>query len=121
MLFSAIFAIVVGIMMIAQWTFTILRGQVPGPEDDAVAGRGRVEMAFHWIAEFGAAITLLIAGLGLLLGWAAGAPLFLVAAGMLLYAVVNSAGYFAQLRQWPPVVMFGVILALDVIAIVQVV
>ena len=36
-------------------------------------------------------------------------------------AVVNSAGYFAQLRQWPPVVMFGVILALDVVAVLLVV
>ena len=121
MLFSAIFAMVVGVMMIAQWTLTITRGQVPGPDDDAVAGRGRTEMTFHWIAEFATAIALIVGGLDLILKWGAGVELFLVAAGMLVYAVVNNAGYFAQLRQWPPVVMFGVILALDVVAVVLVV
>ena len=118
MIFSAIFAIAVGLMMIGQWTLTIARGQVPGPEDDAVAGRGRVEMTFHWIAEFVTAIALILGGLGLIMKWGAGVELFLVAAGMLIYAVVNSAGYFAQQRQWPPVVMFGLILALDVLAVV---
>ena len=112
MSFPAIFAIVVGLLMIGQWTLTIVRGQVPGPEDDAVAGRGPVEMMFHWIAEFATAIALIVSGLGLLLGWTVGPAIFLVACGMLIYAMVNSAGYFAQLRQWAPVVMFGVILVL---------
>lgn len=33
--------------------------------------------------------------------------LALVAFGMLLYTVITSAGYFAQLAQWPLVIMLA--------------
>ena len=41
--------------------------------------------------------------------------LLLVAAGMLLYTIIVSPGYFAELRQWPIVGMFVVLIILNVI------
>ncbi len=46
------------------------------------------------------------------------APLGLAASGMLLYTVINSSGYFAELGQWPMVGMFAVLLAVAATSIV---
>jgi hypothetical protein len=117
MAFAAIFAMVVGAAMAGQWSLTILRGEVPSLEDDAVAGRGRVEMVFHWAAEFLTAFGLLAGGLGLLAGWGWAHPLYLIAMGMLLYSLVNSPGYFAQLGQWRVVGVFALMLVLALVSV----
>lgn len=117
MTFAAIFAIVVGLMMIGQWTFTIAGNRVPGLEAEPTVGRGAMEMQFHWAAEFLTAIALIAGGAGLLVRWTRGAALFFIAIGMLLYAVVNSAGYFAQQGEWRMVGVFAVILVLASIGV----
>ena len=116
MIFVGIFALLVGILMIGQWTVTILKKQVAGPEA-GMAGRGKVEMAYHWAAEFLTAVLLIIAGMGLLsdAGW--GRMTFFIADGMLIYTVINSAGYFAQQGQKPMVIMFAVLLVLAVVSL----
>jgi hypothetical protein len=120
MTFAAVYAIVIGVAMIGQWTVTIVRGQVPTPEEDPVAGRGLWDMLFHWAAEFLTAIGLLIGGLALLMNWSWALPLYLVATGMLLYSLINSPGYFAQLRQWPMVAVFGVMFVLALASLILV-
>ena len=117
MTFAALYAIVIGILMIGQWIFSIAKKQVPGPEAGPIVGRGPVEMLFHWAAEFITAIALLVGGLGLLLGWTWGARVYLIAVGMLLYTVINSPGYFAQKREWPMVGMFAVLLILALVSL----
>jgi len=118
MLFGAVFAITAGVMLIGQWTVTIIRRQVPGPEAGATVGRGRLEMLFHWAAEYGTAFALLTGGTGLLLDLAWGRTVYLVSMGMLVYTVVNSPGYFAQKREWPVVGMFAVLLVLALVSLV---
>jgi hypothetical protein len=118
MTFAAVYAMVIGVAMIAQWTLTILKGQVPTPQEDPVAGRGFWDMMFHWAAEFLTAIGLVVGGLALLMGWSWALPLYLVAMGMLLYSLINSPGYFAQLRQWPMVALFGVMLVLALVSLI---
>lgn len=120
MTFAAVYAIVIGVAMIAQWTVTIVKGQVPTPEQDPVAGRGFWDMMFHWAAEFLTAMALVVAGVALLADWGWALPLYLVAMGMLLYSLINSPGYFAQLRQWPMVAVFGVMLVLALVSLVLV-
>jgi hypothetical protein len=120
MTFAAIFAIIIGILMIAQWTISILKKQVAGPEIGLV-GRGRTEMAFHWVAEFSTAVLLLISGFGLILNTGWGLTVFLIATGMLIYTVINSPGYFAQQRKWPMIIMFAVILVLAIVSLILVI
>ena len=117
MVFSAVFAIAFGILMVVQWTLTILRRDVPGPEAGYTAGRGPIEMRFHWAAEFATALTLVAGGLGLLAAAVWALPVYLVAVGMLIYTVMNSPGYFAQQGQWAPVAMFGLLLALALVSL----
>jgi hypothetical protein len=63
-----------------------------------VGGRGRL------------AILLIVAGMALRRGTSSRASLLSAcASGALLYTAVNSAGYYAELGDWPPVVMFGVL------------
>lgn len=71
-----------------------------------------VRLAFHLAAEFATALGLLAAGTGLLRGKAWARKGYLVFAGMLLYSVIVSPGYFAQQGQWIFVGMFAILLAL---------
>jgi hypothetical protein len=120
MMFAGVFAIVVGIGMIGQWAVTIAQGNIPGPEAGSEAGRGRVEMLFHLAAEALTALALISSGAGLVLAQDWAYPVYLLATGMLLYTVIASSGYFAQLHEWPMVVMFGVLFVLALVSLVLV-
>ena len=117
MIFAAVCAILIGVVMVGQWSLSIVKGQVAGPEAAYAAGRGAVEMGFHYAAEFVTAAALVAGGLGLLLGSAWAMTVYLVAVGMLLYTLVNSPGYFAQQRQWGMVGMFGALLILSLVSL----
>jgi hypothetical protein len=118
MLFASVFALLVGVMMIAQWTVTIARKRVPGLESGSTEGRGHIEMLFHWAAEFLTAALLIAGGIALLLDCLWAKNIYLVSIGMLIYTVINSPGYFAQQRKWPMVGMFALIFALAIVSVV---
>ena len=115
MIFASIFAIVVGVGMIGQWLLFLTTGQVPELETEPLRIR------FHLAAEFLTALALLIAGAALLTDQPWGRWLYLLAAGMLLYTVIVSPGYFAEKGQWAFVAMFAVVFVLALIAIALVV
>jgi hypothetical protein len=105
---SAFFALALGLLMLAQWAFFLATGQVPEVREEPRA------LAFHLTAELLTALALIAAGAGLLRGWGMWPRiLFPVALGMVLYSVVASAGYFAQLRAWGLVGMFAVLFLLS--------
>jgi hypothetical protein len=114
MKFAAIFAIIVGIGMIAQWTMSYLSKQIPELKTEPI------RIGFHLAAEGVTALCLIISGIGLLLGAGWGLSLFLIAAGMLFYTAIVSPGYFAQQGQWGWLVMFSIILMLAVVSVVLV-
>jgi hypothetical protein len=106
MMFAAVYGIAIGLLMLGQWAFFLLTGQAPEIKTEPI------RLAFHLAAEFGTALGLIVAGAGLLrrAAWADAA--YLACAGMLLYSVIVSPGYFAQRGQWGFVAMFAVLLAL---------
>lgn len=112
MKFAAWSSLVIGGLMLAQWTFFLTAGQVPEVRSAPVA------LGFHLLAEAATALLLIAAGIGLLRRYSWGRPIGLVANGMLVYTVIVSAGYFAQSGQWPLVGMFAVLLTLAVASIV---
>ncbi|MDD4876364.1 MAG: hypothetical protein PHQ86_04440 [Dehalococcoidales bacterium] len=120
MIFAAIYAIVIGIAMITQWTITIIRHEIPKPKDDPVSGRGSFDMAFHWTAEFLTALILIVAGISLISETTWSSKIYLVGTGMLIYTVINSPGFFAQQRKWSMVAMFAVIIILTIISLILV-
>ena len=111
MSFPAIFAIIVGVGMIGQWTFSYLSKQIPELKTEPI------RILFHLAGEFITAVALIAGGVGLLGGWAWGVPVYLVATGMLLYTAIVSPGYFAQKGQWGWLLMFGVIIVLALLSV----
>jgi hypothetical protein len=106
MKFAGVYGILVGVGMIAQWTFLVAAGQVPELQTEPF------RIAAHLAAEFLTAAGLVASGIGLLRRAAWSASTYLFFAGMLTYSVIASPGYFAQQGQWIFVGMFAVLLAL---------
>lgn len=112
MKFAAWSSLAVGLLMLMQWGFFLASGLVPEVQTEPVA------LAFHLVAETATAITLLAAG-WMLIRRQEGVVLGLVANGMLIYTVIVSPGYFAQLGQWPLVGMFGALLVVAIINVIK--
>lgn len=93
-----------------QWLFFLATGNVPELETEPLA------IGFHLVAELATAVALILAGIGLLRRASRALPVTLLALGMLLYTVINSAGYFAEQGVWIMVGMFGVLLILTLLA-----
>lgn len=110
MRFVAWYAMVVGVLMIGQWTFFLAVGQVPELQTEPW------RIAFHLLGEGVTAISLIVSGVALLrrTPWAREAAF--AALGMLTYTVLVSPGYFAQSGEWPLVAMFGVLLILTAVS-----
>ena len=114
MVFASIFALVVGTGMIGQWLFFLATGQVPELKTEPLRIR------FHLVAEFATAVALLVGGFALLTDQTWGVRFYLLAAGMLLYTVIVSPGYFAEKGQWGFVGMFALLLVLALVSVVLV-
>jgi hypothetical protein len=113
-IFSGVFAIVVGVGMIGQWTLSLVSGQVPELRSEPIRIR------FHLAAEFATALALLVSGIGLLAAGAWARDAYILAAGMLLYTIIVSPGYFAQQGKWLMPALFAAILVLVVVTLVLV-
>ena len=114
MTLSAIFAIIVGAGMIGQWTLSFLTHQIPELQSEPI------RIGFHIAGEMATALALITGGVGLLASLAWARVLFLVAMGMLFYTAIVSPGYFAQKGQWIWVVIFGIIIVLAIVAVMNV-
>lgn len=109
----AVFAVVVGALMVGMWSFFIATGQVPEFEQRPA------EIAFHLAAELCTAVGLLGFGSAVLAARRWGPPGLLAAFGMLAYTLVVSPGYYAQRGQGAFALMFGVLLAATAVFAVQ--
>lgn len=111
MKFTAWYSIIVGVLMLAQWSFFIAAGQVPELITEPI------RIGFHLAGEAITALLLIASGIGLLgrRSWAR--TVALVSLGMLIYTTIVSPGYFAQQGTWPLVGMFIILLVLALICI----
>ena len=104
MKFPAWYGILVGLLMVAQWTFSILAGRVPEFQS------APWEITFHLAAEFATAIVLIAGGIARLRSLAWSRTVLLLGMGMVMYSEIVSPGYFAQLNQWALVTMFAILI-----------
>jgi len=111
MIYPGIFSIVVGVLMISQWTILLASKNVPELKTEPV------RILFHIAGEYVTAGLLIFGGIGLLAGAKWGTPIYLFATGMLLYTVIVSPGYYAQKRVWAFVAMFALILILALVGL----
>ncbi len=113
MLYTAIFSIAVGVLMIGQWGVSLVKRNV------AELSSEPIRIGFHLVAEFLTAAVLVLAGVALLAQSLVGYPLALLGLGMLLYTLINSPGYFAQKGQWPMVMLFVVLFILALLSLYE--
>ena len=111
MIFSALFAILIGVGMIAQWVMSYLSKQIPELRSEPI------RIAFHIAAEILTALMLISSGIGLFFNQDFFRSLFLIAIGMLLYTAIVSPGYFAQKGNWHWIGIFALIIVFGVISV----
>lgn len=98
-----VLSVIVGLGMIGFWTTAIFAGRIPELAVEPI------DVYLHLTAEFSTALCLLAGGFGLLTRRSWAKPVHLFSLGMVLYAVIQASGYYAQRSQWAFVVMFGLI------------
>jgi hypothetical protein len=112
MTFVAWFEIVAGAAMIGIWALLLAARRVPE------LAAGDLEIRFHLAAEVLAALVLVGGGIALLADGGRTAQVLAAAGlGALGYTAINSTGYYAQRREWPPVILFAVLAAATVGAV----
>ena len=111
MTFPAVFALLVGVGMIGQWTASYAAKQIPELKTEPI------RIWFHIAAEITTALCLIGAGIGLLVKSTWSIPLYMIASGMLFYTAIVSPGYFAQKGQWGWLIMFSIIIILGVMSV----
>ena len=97
----AVYALVVGAAILGLWTMLVMTEQVTELRTEPFS------MFTHLVAEGLTAVALVGAGVGLLRRTEWAQPLCLVAFGMLLYTVINSTGYYAQLGEVGVMLVFS--------------
>lgn len=107
MKFVKVSSAVIGFLMIAQWVFFIVTGNVPEFETAPIS------IGFHISIEILTAIILIYAAL-ISKKRVVRQSLLLYGQGMLGYTVINSSGYFAQSGQWPFLLMFAALLGVSI-------
>lgn len=100
----AVYGILVGLIMTGLWVMLISTGQVPYLDTP------QVEIKLHIVTELLTAWLLILGGVSILSGWKIKRFLPYVSHGMLLYAIINSSGYYIDLGQMEMAVMFSVLL-----------
>jgi hypothetical protein len=87
---AAIFAILVGAAMVVLWAALLLTGNVPELTQTPLT------ITMHIAAESLTGVALIVGGVGLLMGRSWARPVHLSSLGMLVYAVVQATGYYAE-------------------------
>ncbi len=106
-------AIIMGVFMIGFWSMLLLANQVREEEKPYA-------ISFHLAGEFGTAVLLIVGDTGLWFGVVWAKILASFALGMLLYTVIVSPGYYAQLKNLPMVGIFVPRIVLTIVAIVTI-
>ena len=110
--FASIYAVAVGGLMIIMWSFFIVSGQVPEFQTKPA------EILLHIVDELLTALLLVVSGVLVLrrIRWAN--LTLLIALGMLFYTLILSPGYYIRNGAAAFVVMFALLLALGLFAVV---
>ncbi|MCK4356732.1 hypothetical protein KAW44_06595 [Candidatus Bipolaricaulota bacterium] len=113
MVFASVFAIIVGLGMIIQWTMSYVSKQIPELDTEPI------RIWFHIAAEMATALMLMFGGIGLLYMRPWALTIYPLSIGMLIYTAIVSPGYFAQKGKWIWVLIFGVLILLAIVSLLK--
>lgn len=82
-----------------------------------ISSRGRTELSFHLFSEFLMASVCIVGGILLLRKNSLGKPVTSIGLGMVLYSVLNAAGYYGELGNTPMMIMFIFLFVLSMVAL----
>ena len=102
--FTGLFTIIVGLLMMGMWTMLVFTGQVPYLDTP------QMEIKLHIFTEVLTAGALTLSGISVIIGWKRLENFHYVSQGMLIYAIINSSGYYIDLGDTAMAAMFGVLL-----------
>ena len=105
----ALYSIFLGFSVIGMWIMLLITEPVP---------EGKTEMAFHLTSEIIMALLCITGGIHWLLNWKYAKTIIVVGFGMIIYSVLNAAGYYAERNNFSFVVLFIIILTVTLVAIV---
>ncbi len=107
------FSILVGIAILAVWLLLYLTNSIPELETEPI------RIGLHLAAELATGAALLAAGIGF---WrnARWAPrLHWLAMGALLYTLIQSPGYYAQMGEYAMVIVFAILFAVTLFLVTR--
>lgn len=104
----AYYSIFIGISVIAMWIMILLTQTLP---------EGKTELSFHLFSEFLMAVLCLVSGILLLQNKPIGRLLNIIGSGMVIYSVLNAAGYYGERNETQMMIMFIVLFILTIAAI----
>ncbi|WP_416840679.1 hypothetical protein [Haloferax sp. DFSO52] len=107
----AVYALLTGIAILGLWTMLVMTEQATELRTEPYS------MFTHLVAEGLTAVALVSAGIGLFRESEWAESLCLVGFGMLLYSVINSAGYYAQLGEIGAMLVFSAMSLTTVVAL----
>lgn len=99
----AYYSIFIGISVIAMWTMILLTENPP---------EGKTELTFHLFSEFLMALLCSVSGILLLMNRPKGRMLNILGLGMVIYSVINAAGYYGERNDIPKMILFVVLFIL---------
>ena len=102
------YSIIVGIAVISMWTIILLKQEI---------AEGKIEMSYHLFSEFLMAVLCVISGILLLFNNKKAKLLNILGLGMVIYSVLNAAGYYGERENVPMLVMFTVLFLLTTSAV----
>ena len=77
-----------------------------------------IAIGFHIAVENLMGILSIVSGILLLLDLVWAPYLFIFAMGLVVYAVINSSGYYGEKKEWGFVIMFGSIFIISTVLII---
>lgn len=103
------YSIFIGIAVITMWTMILFTQHPP---------EGKTELTFHLFSEFVMAILCIFSGILILKNKAFGKSLNILALGMVIYSVLNAAGYYGENNEVQMMIMFVALSILTSIAVI---
>lgn len=100
---SGLYQLLMGVGMIGIWILTLLAGEVPELQAEPFG------IAAHLLAEVTTGTMLLVSGCFILLKGRK-SMLFNLSSGALIYTLIASPGYFAEMDRWGVVALFLLLL-----------
>jgi hypothetical protein len=102
------YSLFLGAAILGLWTIILITGEIP---------EGPVEFAFHLFSEFLMAFGCLAAGILMFRNRRSGSRIAVAAHAMVIYSVLNAAGYYGERGEIAFPILFMVLLAASMVVL----